>query len=279
MANNIDLKIKEIAENKIELEFFNAPTYFVNSIRRILISEIPKVAFTHVVFNENNTAFFEEYISHRIGLIPLKTDVKYYFDKKGNFKGLQKISEETYTYELSAENEDEDEIIVYSSQIRPLKDGYPKVVYDDIPVLALGPEQSINLTIYARAGIGKEHARYQVVSGIGVKPYPTIKIGGCQYPRGCPNAPCVEICPQNLLGKSKDKIEIKDVEKCKMCRDCVEVCPFGAIEISWEENHHIMKYETDGSMSALDALWAAAHVWRTKLKELKKVTTEMLERS
>jgi len=277
-TRNLEVIVREVSDNKIYLEFKNTPTYLINSIRRILLSEIPKVAFTKVIFEENNTAFFEEYIAHRIGMIPLKTDIRYYFDNDGNPKDLKKLKDEKYYYELIAENTGDDPIMIMSSHIRPLKEEYPEIAIKDIPVVPLGPDQSLRIRIIANVGIGKEHARHQAVVAPAFKPYPIVKIEGCRYPKDCPDAPCVDICPQGIfkIDKKKKKIVISDVEKCKMCRDCVEVCPFGVVTISWDETHYLLRYETDNSMDPLDALWAAVHIWKSKTKELKKKIVEII---
>ncbi|MCD6157794.1 MAG: DNA-directed RNA polymerase subunit D [Euryarchaeota archaeon] len=277
--NSPEIIVREISENKAYLEFRNTPTYLINSLRRILLSEIPKVAFTRVMFEENNTAFFEEYIAHRIGLIPLKTDVRYYFDSDGNLKDLKKLKDEKYYYEIHVSNTGDDAIMLMSSDIRPLKKEYPEIVIKDIPLIPLGPGQSLIARITANVGIGKEHARHQAVIAPAFKPYPMVRNEGCRYPKDCPDAPCVDVCPQSIfrIDKRNKKVVVKDVEKCKMCRDCVEVCPFGIVDVLWDETHYLLKYETDGSISPLDALWAAVHIWRTKIRELKKKILEVVK--
>ncbi len=43
-----------------------------NALRRILISEVPTLAIEFVEFHENTTVLQDEYIAHRLGLIPLR---------------------------------------------------------------------------------------------------------------------------------------------------------------------------------------------------------------
>ncbi|MCL6451597.1 MAG: 4Fe-4S dicluster domain-containing protein [Acetobacteraceae bacterium] len=48
--------------------------------------------------------------------------------------------------------------------------------------------------------------------------------------RHCPEAPCIEACPQGLYRRSPDSglVEL-DEEACTGCGECLESCPFHAI--------------------------------------------------
>ena len=51
--------------------------------------------------------------------------------------------------------------------------------------------------------------------------------------RHCEDAPCVAICPAEAISQGDaDGPVIIDAEKCKGCRMCVFVCPFGAVRMS-----------------------------------------------
>ena len=55
----------------VSLQFKNFNVSLVNCIRRILLSEIPNVAFKKVTVNKNTTLAHNEFIKHRINLIPI----------------------------------------------------------------------------------------------------------------------------------------------------------------------------------------------------------------
>jgi DNA-directed RNA polymerase subunit L len=57
---------------------------------------------------------------------------------------------------------------------------------------------------------------------------------------------------------------------CNDCRACVETCEHGSIKIEPDTEHFFLKFETDGSLSAREAL-------RFALKDLKRRCEEMRE--
>lgn len=52
----------------------------------------------------------------------------------------------------------------------------------------------------------------------------------------CENPACIEACPEKCISKKGDAVVI-DTKKCIGCKNCVEACNFGAIDMIevWEE--------------------------------------------
>ncbi len=115
-----------------------------NAIRRVIMSEIPVLAIDEVDFYENTSSLFDEYIAHRIGLIPIKADL-------GIEKGKSKVM-----FSLDCKGP----CTVYASDLKT-KDKEAKPAYEKIQIMKLREGQSLRLEAIAREGIGKEHAKFQ----------------------------------------------------------------------------------------------------------------------
>jgi len=70
-AGEPEIKILELSRYVIKFELLNTDLAVANALRRIIIAEIPTMAFDLVEVKENTGALHDEFIAHRIGLIPL----------------------------------------------------------------------------------------------------------------------------------------------------------------------------------------------------------------
>ncbi|MBW2995638.1 hypothetical protein KY312_04760 [Candidatus Woesearchaeota archaeon] len=73
-----DIEILEKKQNLLKFLIKNNETAYVNSMRRMIIDEVPVMAIEDVEFKKNDSILYDEMVSHRLGLIPLTTDLKGY---------------------------------------------------------------------------------------------------------------------------------------------------------------------------------------------------------
>ena len=66
-------EIVEKSNDRIVIRFSNIPRQYVNSLRRLAISEVSTLAIDDVVILENSSVMHDEAVAHRLGLIPLRT--------------------------------------------------------------------------------------------------------------------------------------------------------------------------------------------------------------
>src|SRR3990167_7863048 len=64
--------------NKLSFVLINITASFANILRRTIIEETPVMAIEEVEFRKNNSILYDEIIAHRLGLLPLTTDLKSY---------------------------------------------------------------------------------------------------------------------------------------------------------------------------------------------------------
>ncbi len=145
----MSLEIINENEQKISVKIKGIPIQYANALRRICLNGVPIFAVESVDVLENSSVLADEGVAHRIGLIPLKTDLDDL--KNGNESDKimltldSGISDETRTI-LSGDLKSQDQAIIPTS--------------NDIPITTLAPGQSLKIEAYARLGKGTEHAKW-----------------------------------------------------------------------------------------------------------------------
>ena len=145
----MSLEIINENEQKISVKIKGVPIQYANALRRICLNGAPIYAVENVDILENTSVLADEGVAHRIGLIPLKTDLESSKDGNKTDKIMltldSEISDETRTI-LSGDLKSQDPNVVPTS--------------NDIPIVALAPGQSLKFEAYARLGKGTEHAKW-----------------------------------------------------------------------------------------------------------------------
>ena len=145
----MSLEIINENEQKVSVKIKGVPIQYANALRRICLNGVPIYAVESIDVLENSSVLADEGIAHRVGLIPLKTDLEASKDGNENDKIMltldSGVSEETRTI-LSGDLKSQDNNVIPTS--------------DDIPIVTLAPGQSLKFEAYARLGKGTEHARW-----------------------------------------------------------------------------------------------------------------------
>ena len=66
------VKVVEMKPDMMIFELTNTDASMANSLRRIMIAEVPTLCIDQVEFLENTTCMQDEFIAHRLGLLPLR---------------------------------------------------------------------------------------------------------------------------------------------------------------------------------------------------------------
>ena len=66
------IEILQIAPHYIQFILSETDTSMANTLRRIMIAEVPTLAIDLVEYTENSSVLNDEYIAHRLGLIPIR---------------------------------------------------------------------------------------------------------------------------------------------------------------------------------------------------------------
>lgn len=116
---------------------------FANALRRIAINSIACFAIDSVTFYENSSSIFDEYIAHRIGLVPILTPNGFGQKDEILFKAELEGPKTLYSKDLESNEKD------------------VKVANGNIPIIKLATGQRIRVEAKAVMGTAAKSAKFQ----------------------------------------------------------------------------------------------------------------------
>jgi len=144
---------------KIAIKLKGVPLQYANALRRVCLNGVPVFAIDTVDIIQNTSVLPDEGLAHRLGLIPLKTDLKRFNEpSKCDCQSESGCSNCKVLLVLDSGESDESRSVL-SSELSS-EDEAIKPTSDKIPIVQLAPGQQIKIECYARLGRGTEHAKW-----------------------------------------------------------------------------------------------------------------------
>ena len=141
------IQVLSTDSKKISVRLKGVPLQYANALRRICLNGVPIFAIDTVDVIENSSAMMDESIAHRLGMIPLKTELSRFNEPDSRvLLVLDSGNKETSETVTSADLLSQDEVVKPSS--------------NKISIAYLAPGQKIKVEAYARLGRGTEHAKW-----------------------------------------------------------------------------------------------------------------------
>ncbi len=268
----MEINILELQERYIRFEVKGITPAMANALRRTLINDIPKLAIHKVIFhhgqirdNEGNvydssTPLFDEIIAHRLGMVPLPTDLNMKFREDCDHPPDVGCPQCTVTYYVYKHGP----AVVYSGDLIPAGDDRFRPVEQVIPIVKLKETEGILLDAEAIMGTAREHAKWQVTSGVAYKYHREIIVSKdeSEYWEEVKAA-----CPENVIYEDRDKIIFTDDTECKAL---AKIVSYDEHEVREDDSWYIFQFETDGSLSAKDTLDYALKRLSERFKKLRE---------
>jgi DNA-directed RNA polymerase subunit D len=230
---------------------------FANALRRLITEEVPVMAIEDVEFRKNNSILYDEMIAHRLGLLPLTTDIKSYNlpqDCKCKGEGCARC-------QLKLTLKASGPAMVYASDIKS-KDPAIKPVHPKTPIVKLLKGQDLQVEATACLGKGKVHMKWS--PGLAFYKYkPSIEIGNVKNPEQC-----VEVYPLNIFELKEGKLEINkdNLLKCHLCEACTDADE--GIKLNYDSTEFVFCIESWGQIEPKKIVKEAMNVFKAQLDEL-----------
>jgi|FLOH01.1.fsa_nt_gi DNA-directed RNA polymerase subunit D len=242
------MELKELSKGKNKLTFLakGINHAYANSLRRLMLSNVPTMAIEEVEFRTNSSILYDEIVAHRMGLLPLKTDLKS-FDEKSEVKFTLKAKGAGY---------------VYAGDLKS-NDAKCKPVYPKTPILKLIDKQDVELEATAKLGIGKEHMKWSPGTVYYVQE-PKIKINNkhAEFEKMKDKYP-----PKAFKKGLLDEQSILDnnlVDACAGINDNI-------LLVEYSDENFIFTVESWGQMEPKEIVETAVEIFNVQLNEFSKL--------
>ncbi len=269
------VEVRDLQEDRALLLIEDADPATVNALRRILMAEVPKMAIEDVEFHlgpirgedgqeyESVTPLFDEIIAHRLGLIPIPTDLEVFVPREEcKDCGGDGCTNCTIMYSLNKKGPG----TVFSRDLEPIGDSRLRPVDPDIPIVKLGEGQAMLIYSTAVLGTGQTHAKWQAAQAVAYKYYPILEFDSKDKAL---DEEVAGVCPVNILEAGDGEFRVTDIEKCTLCKLCEEQSE-GRIKVKGDPTRFLFHFETDRSLTAHQALKKGLEILQGKFTEVAK---------
>ena len=144
---------------KIAVKIKGVALQYSNALRRVCLNGVPVFAIDTVDIIENSSVLPDEGLAHRLGLIPLKTDLSR-FNEPSKCECQSETGCSNCKVMLVLDSGESDTTRTVLSNELSSEDDFIKPISEKIPVVQLAPGQRIKVECYARLGRGTEHAKW-----------------------------------------------------------------------------------------------------------------------
>jgi DNA-directed RNA polymerase II subunit RPB3 len=302
------VEILSLQPQEIKFVLSETDASVANALRRIMIAEVPTLAIDLVEFHENTTCLNDEYIAHRLGLIPLR------YQPLDSLKGLDcadKFNEHyecicydrcdrcsidlelDVSYKVTGEEDvlapltvTSRDLISNNEEVQPahfLSTEEQEDAQDEgISIVKMGPGQRLKIKAIARRGISKEHAKWCPVAVATYRYFPEIFINHEQLSLLTleQKQEIVNCCPDKVLELDELTGEIRAVE------NAWDICTFTEdlaftqeslkkrkedddfVRITPAPDRFLFNVETTGAIDSDEIVMAALRVLKRRLNYL-----------
>ncbi|CAN6623809.1 DNA-directed RNA polymerases I and III subunit RPAC1 [Trichomonascus vanleenenianus] len=294
-----DVKVYNLTDINANFDLIGCDTSIANAFRRIMIAEIPTVAFEQIHIYNNTSIIHDEVLAQRIGLVPIKIDpdlLAWYDASQATAEGgnpqeaLNSSNCVMFSLNVKCEKNpdapkdstDPNELYINSNvyardltfqpfgQQSEYFEIQPSLPYPDILLAKLRPGQEISLNAFAVLGQGCDHAKFSPVATASYRLLPVIDITSEAPIKGELAEKFQQCFPPGVIElNSKGEAFVADARKDTVSREVLRHEEFnGLVKLGRKRDHFIFNIESTGAMQPDEIFVKAINQLKQKAQEL-----------
>lgn len=304
-ARRPKIKIVHATSTLVKFTLTNTDVSVANSLRRVILAEVPTMAVETVNVEENDSVIFDEFLAHRMGLLPLTSegvgdippDAHFGFREHKDCNCFDGCPYCTVEFNLDVTNTEDRvlnvthfdlteagtfdrELAAESHRVLPIPFRREGTDHDiesrdhGILICKLKKDQRLKMVCQARKGIPKYHSKFMPVATCCMRYQPIVKLDDAVMNELTleQKVEFVDACPRKVFVVDDQTVKIDKLQDCIFCDECVakakEWGKKDAVIIQHDTDtfHFIVESVTpDGPRSVIDVVRAAIRVLDYKL--------------
>jgi len=281
-----NIEILELKDDCMTFLLSKTDTSVANALRRIMIAEVPTMSIDLVEIESNTSVLHDEFLAHRLGLIPLTSSKMDKFNYTRECSCVERCPNCSVEFKLSVACTDEQTRNVTSQDlystdqdvipVDSLKSSPEEQKDNGILIVKLRKGQELKLRAIAKKGVGKEHAKWSPVCVVTYHFDPDVKINSSKIDElsEVKKQEWVNSCPTKVFKYDEDtkKVEIENASNCMFCKECKKKAEDyekpDMVSIAPKLDRFIFSVETTGALRPEDIFLYALDVLKRKLANL-----------
>jgi len=294
------VEVSELTDEHIQFTLLRTDACIANAMRRVMLSEVPTMAIDKVEFNINTTVLHDDFIAHRLGLVPLTSHYAgwnvegdtpdFHFNR--DCSCMVQCPRCTVEFNLHVKCEDETRSVT-SADLKsnqpdkcavahmPVASAGEGEKHQDILIVKLRKGQELKIKALAQKGIGKEHSKWNPCCTAVFAYEPDVTFGHKAYAlmTAQERRDFVESCPKKLPKPESypyDRVESEEASACMVCLDCLELSQSypGLCKVKDRPQHFKFTVESNGALKPEDIVQRGIQVLKRKLNQVRLHLTE-----
>jgi len=287
------VEITDVANDYIKFTLTQTDASVANALRRVMLSEVPIMAIDKVEFLTNSTVLHDEFIAHRLGLIPLtsqwagfnvtgegQSEKDYQYNRDCSCNAYCPSCTAVFELDVKCEGEERK---VTTKDLRPEYEGSKCQVAcvegEEILLVKMRRGQHLRLKVYAQKGIGKEHAKWSPCGTACFAYEPEVELNTKVYATLTDDQrdTFVNACSHKLAKPYAEEerpyacVETDEASACMVCLDCVgqtREYP-GLARVGEKKGLFNFTVESTGALRPEEIVLRGVEVLKRKLEEIR----------